>query len=166
MIDDVNQFQGHVCLPILFNPLLAIGTLSIGLKSLVIGIKYFLIPLPSLTYTDTSFTAWKIRIIIICFEYLGVDPKVSVNILQVTLLIRKTRTFEPRNANNSNHASHDDGTDAKEGKLCGCVAFVVDAIFVSILSLLFWPWGCEMVEINESKKYMQIYKLKLIQLNF
>ena len=130
---------------------MAIGTLSIGLKSLVIGIKYFLIPLPSLTYTDTSFTAWKIRIIIICFEYLGVDPKVSVNILQVTLLIRKTRTFEPRNANNSNHASHDDGPDPKESKLRGCVAFVDGAVLGPLLSLRLGPGGRQLVGLDHAE---------------
>ena len=59
--------------------------------------------------------------------------------------------FEPRDADNPEHGAHDYGTDAKHGKLCGCVAFVQRTVGRSFLFLRMWGRGRQAMHVQDSE---------------
>ena len=58
---------------------------------------------------------------------------------QLLLLVRKTLTLEPGDADHPHHGAHDDGPDPEEGELCGGVTLVSGAVGRALVPL--WRQG-------------------------
>ena len=54
---------------------------------------------------------------------------------QLLLLVRKTLTLEPGDADHPHHGAHDDGPDPEEGELCGRVTLVGGAVGRALVPL-------------------------------
>ena len=66
--------------------------------------------------------------------------------------------FKAWNTDNPKHDPHNDSTNTKHGKLCGCVALVQGAIGWGLLLLRMWRRGGQTMQVQNSENLIWVRK--------